>query len=169
MPAATTTDRGRADVYRCEDLYSRMCERANPPSGPVLTELARSTVLLPAERRFGAVADIQGFVDLVLANLGDGWPQPIPPVAVRTRRGPGQAHWEAPGTIAIPDTAQMRREHVVLHELAHHIDHHTRTVPAPAHGRRFREVLCQVHTTATGPVGGWALAVLFDLHLHHTD
>jgi putative metallohydrolase (TIGR04338 family) len=59
----------------------------------------------------------------------------------------------------------MLREHVVLHELAHHLDHHTRTEPAPAHGPGFRSMLCRLHTAATGPAGGWALTVLFDQHL----
>lgn len=163
--APSTVDRGRLDVYRCEDLYSRMCARANPPEGPVLTELAGSHVLLPAERKFADVADIGPYLAKVLAASADRWPVSIPPVRVRLRRGAAGAHWEAPDTIAIPDTAEMRCEHVALHELAHHIDFHIRAEPAPTHGRPFREVLCQLHTVAAGPVGGWALSVLFDLHL----
>lgn len=168
MSSTSTIDRGRADVYRCEDLYARMCERANPPSGPVLTELAGSRVLLPAERRFGAVADIDRYLAALRPTLTQFWPGTAPEVTVRTRRGPGLAHWEAPNTIAIPDTCLMRREHVVLHELAHHLDHHSRTHAAPAHGPAFRAMLCRLHTAAAGPVGGWALSVLFDQHLDHT-
>lgn len=162
---STPVDRGRVDVYRCEDLYSRMCERANPPAGPVLTDIAGSRVLLPAERKFARVADIEPYFDAVLAAADGLWRADLPPVRVRLRRGGGGAHWEPPGTVAIPDTAEYRREHVALHELAHHIDHHTRDAPARAHGASFRSVLCELHRVATGPVGGWALAVLFDTHL----
>jgi putative metallohydrolase (TIGR04338 family) len=168
MPSASSVDRGRIDVYRCEDLYSRMCHRANPPTGPVLTELAGSAVLLPAERRFGVVSDIDRYLRALRPAVVDLWTDDVPDVSVRVRRGPGRAHWESPGTIAIPDTAEMRREHVVLHELAHHLDHHNRDRPAPAHGPDFRTVLCRLHTAATGPVGGWALTVLFDQHLNLT-
>ena len=141
MPPASAVDHGRVEVYRCEDLYARMCDRANPPGGPVLTELAGSRVLLPAERRFGAVADIERYLRALRPAVGDLWTDAIPEVTVRVRRGPGRAHWQAPGTIAIPDTDLMRREHIVLHELAHHLEHHTRTAPAAAHCARFRSVL----------------------------
>lgn len=165
MPIAPSVpDRGRIEVYRCEDLYSRMCERANPAHGaPVLTEVAGSMVVLPAERRFARVSDVDLFVAAVRAAApGDLWPDHIPAVAVRQRRGVDRAHWESPGTIAIPDSSTMLREHVVLHEIAHHLDHHTRTEPAPVHGPAFRWTLVRLHSVATGPVGGWALSVLFD-------
>jgi putative metallohydrolase (TIGR04338 family) len=165
MPIAPSIpDRGRIEVYRCEDLYSRMCERANPAGGaPVLTEVAGSSVLLPAERRFARVADLDRYINAVRAAADvDVWPDKVPDVAVRQRRGVDRAHWEAPGTIAIPNSTQMLREHIVLHEIAHHLDHHTRVDAAPAHGPAFRWKLVQLHRVATGPVGGWALSVLFD-------
>jgi putative metallohydrolase (TIGR04338 family) len=167
MPAQSSSfDRGRIDVYRCEDLYSRMCERANPPAGPVLTELVGSQVLLPAERKFGSIADTTAYVKaLHWSTHAQLWPRSVPELLVRARAGDTRAHWEHPRTIAIPETSELLREHVVLHEVAHHLDHHTRSVPAPAHGPIFRSILIQLHTVATGDVGGWALAVLFDLHL----
>ncbi len=167
MPAHPAShDRGRIDVYRCEDLYSRMCQRANPPAGPVLTELAGSQVLLPAERKFGSIADVDSYVKaLRLSASHQVWPRNVPDLLVRARAGDTRAHWEHPRTIAIPETSEMLREHVVLHEVAHHLDHHTRTHAAPPHGPAFRAHLIALHRVATGETGGWALAVLFDLHL----
>ncbi len=163
-------DRGRADVYRCEDLYSRMCERANPVAGPVLTQLAGSSVLLPAERKFGSIADVQRYVRLLQRSAPPQlWPDGVPELHVRVRAGHTKAHWEPLHTIAIPETFEMLREHVVLHEVAHHLDHHTRITTAPAHGAPFRRVLCELHTVATGDVGGWALTVVFDQHLNRTS
>lgn len=159
-------DRGRIAVYRCEDLYSRMCQRAHPPGGPVLTEIAGSKVLLPAERKFADIASIADYIRVLRRSCPEAvWPRSMPELEVRVRAGHAGAHWEAPGTIAIPDTPEMMREHVVLHEVAHHLDHHNGNGPAPAHGPSFRKVLCDLHGAATGKVGGWALAVLFDQHL----
>lgn len=148
-------------MYRCEDLYSRMCARANPVEGPVLTEMAGSLVLLPAERRFATVEDIPRFIRSLRSGDGSLWPDSVPDVEVRRRRGATRAHWEAPATIAIPDEPEFRREHVVLHELAHHLDHHTRSQGAPPHGAPFRAWLLKLHGVAAGPVGAWALGVVF--------
>ncbi len=160
-------DTERTSVYRAEDLYARMCERAHPPMGPpVLTDLAGSQVLLPAERRFGDLDSLQRFVDVVLPAACELWQVHLPPVQVRWRKGAAKAHWEPPSTIALAEDQAWLREFIVLHELAHHIDHHTRgKQPAPAHGTSFRTALCRLHTLATGPVGGWALGVVFDLEL----
>lgn len=159
-------DNERTAVYRAEDLYTRMCERAHPADGgPVLTEIAGSQVLLPAERRFGDLDSVQRFVDAVLPGACDQWGRSLPEVRVRRRKGAAKAHWEAPGTIALAEDQSWLREFIVLHELAHHVDHHTREQPAAAHGRPFRNALCSLHTIATGAVGGWALGVVFDLEL----
>ena len=153
-------DTERTSVYRAEDLYARMCERAHPPMGPpVLTDLAGSQVLLPAERRFGDLDSVQRFVDVVLPAACELWQVHLPPVQVRRRKGNGQGALGAPSTIALAEDQAWLREFIVLHELAHHIDHHTRgKQPAPAHGTSFRTALCRLHTLATGPVGAgpWA-------------
>jgi putative metallohydrolase (TIGR04338 family) len=158
-------DSDRTAVYQAEDLYQRMCARAHPPAGPVLTDLAGSQVVLPAERKFGDLDSVQRYVDTVLPPAAVLWPADLPPVRVRRRKGATKAHWEPPGTIALADDRAWLREFIVLHELAHHIDHHTRTQPAAAHGAAFRSALCRLHTVATGPVGGWALGIVFDLEL----
>ncbi len=163
-----TRDLDRAAVYRCEDLYSRMCDRANPPSGPVVTQLAGSEVMLPAQRKFSSVEEARPYIAAVLSAVRPRWPGGFPGVQLRRSRGES-AHWEAPATIAIPESRSMLREHVVLHELAHHIDHHVCPVGGPAHGAHFRQVLCHLHRAATGVVGGWALQVIFDTHLATDD
>ncbi len=161
-------DLDRVAVYRCEDLYSRMCDRANPPSGPVVTQLAGSEVMLPAQRKFSSVEEARPYIAAVLSAVRPRWPGGFPGVQLRRSRGES-AHWEAPATIAIPESRSMLREHVVLHELAHHIDHHVCPVGGPAHGAHFRQVLCHLHRAATGVVGGWALQVIFDTHLATDD
>lgn len=156
-------DAQRSAVYRCEDQYAQMCARANPATGPVLTELAGSQVLLPAERRFGRIEDVVSYLEALRASTRHLFPG-MPAVTVRARKGTHRAHWEPPGTIAIPVSGVMLREHVVLHEYAHHVTFHLGR-QGPAHGPQFRAVLCQLHTAATGDTGGWALAVLFDSSL----
>ena len=155
-------DVGRVGVYSCEHLYARMCERANPTTGPVLTELAGSGVYLPPVRKFSTVEQAQTYASSVIVSTRNLWPN-MAGVKVRERKGDRAAHWEAPNTIAVPTT--MLDEHVLLHELAHHVSFHNGTGGQKAHGKEFRTTLCTLHTTAIGPVGGWALSVVFDMFL----
>lgn len=150
-------------MYACEDLYSRMCARANPAgSPPLLTDIAGTQVVLPFERRFGRIDDVEAYIDSAMHALRAMWPDASAP-EVRRRKGEAMAHWEPPGVIAIPESVDLLREHVVIHELAHHVAWEL-GVGTPSHGSGFRSVLCQIHSLTSGPSGGWALGVLFDQH-----
>ena len=92
----------------------------------MLATVGGSSVVLPAERRLGslaAAADYTGQV-LALAEVVDAVGVVAPP-ALRPRRGSRAAHWEPPGTIALPVPEHGEpwalRETVLLHELAHHV------------------------------------------------
>ena len=85
-----------------------------------------SQVLLPAERRLGSLDAAAAYVRRLLALpavtavLGAQAPPDL-----RQRRGTTRAHWESPGTIAVPVPPHGEpwalRETVLLHEVAHHL------------------------------------------------
>jgi putative metallohydrolase (TIGR04338 family) len=119
-----TRDAQRARVYRAEDAWAARLDAAR--RGAALATVAGSAVLLPGERRLGslqAAADYAARVVAlpeVVAVFG-----PVPPPGLRPRRGVRMAHWEPPGTIALPVPEHGEpwalRETVLLHELAHHL------------------------------------------------
>lgn len=122
-------DAQRARVYRAEDAWAARLDAAR--RGASLATVGGSALLLPAERRLGSLEAAADYcarvVDLpeVVAALGA-----VDPPALRTRRGASRAHWEPPGTIALPlpehGEPWALRETVLLHELAHHLAETTR-------------------------------------------
>ena len=122
-PAPAPRDAQRSRVYRAEDAWAAQLDAAR--QGAQLATVGGSAVLLPAERRLGsldAAADYSARVlalPEVVAGLG-----PVDPPRLRLRRGTTRAHWEPPGTIALPVPVHGEpwalRETVLLHELAHH-------------------------------------------------
>lgn len=135
-----TRDSQRARVYRAEDAWAARLDAAR--RGAPLATVAGSEVLLPAERRFGDLDGVRGYLArvLVLPAVRSVFGA-VPAPALRLRRGGRAAHWEAPGTIAVPMAQHGEpwalRETVVLHELAHHVGHATgladrHTAPYPA-------------------------------------
>ena len=121
--AAPSRDAQRARVYRAEDAWAARLDAAR--QGAVLATVAGSALALPAERRFGTLEAAGSYAAAVLAL-----PQvravagQVPAPALRPRRGVRAAHWEPPGTIALPVPVHGEpwalRESVLLHELAHH-------------------------------------------------
>lgn len=105
-----TRDSQRQRVYDAEDQFGRILDRQY--DYPII-EIAGSKIIVPLERKFGQLANIESYVTQVCKYLG------MEPPKVRERRGQTKAHYEQ-GTIAIPllDRWAMR-EMVVLHELAH--------------------------------------------------
>lgn len=113
-------------------------------------ELCGSTFLVPDERKFGQVADIQRFVDAALEHVGSKRP-----VHVRVRKGQAKAHYQL-GEIAIPEQRRWAmREAVVLHELAHHL------APGQAHGPEFRKQFVNLLDTVLAPEAGQMLRFLY--------
>ena len=128
--AAASTDRDgqRARVYRAVDAWAARLDAAR--RGAPRATVAGSAVLLPAERRFGDLDAVAAYLARVLALPGIRTALgAVPPPRLRLRRGARAAHWEPPGTIAVPVPTRGEpwalRESVVLHELAHHVGHVT--------------------------------------------
>jgi putative metallohydrolase (TIGR04338 family) len=114
--------------YRGEQKVCNTLDSSNPLGGNAVFQVAGSSVVLPVERKFANLADVQGYVDLVLA--AEGLPQMV---RVRDRKCAGKAHYQGtPGTTGNVDTYEgviavplkdyrISREMTVLHELAHHV------------------------------------------------
>ena len=140
MTTAAPRDAQRSRVYRAEDAWADRLDAAR--RGAAAATVAGSRVLLPAERRFGSVEAASSYAAraLGLPAVVDAVGEVHPPV-LRTRRGSRAAHWEAPGTVALPVPVHGEpwalRETVLLHELAHHVGGTTgrtsgHTAPFPA-------------------------------------
>ncbi|MEX2289964.1 MAG: TIGR04338 family metallohydrolase [Mycobacteriales bacterium] len=120
----TSRDSQRARVYRAEDAWAARLDAAR--RGAALATIGGSALLLPAERRLGALPAARDYAARVVAL-----PEVVAvfgavrPPSLRTRRGVRAAHWESPGTIALPVPVHGEpwalRETVLLHELAHHL------------------------------------------------
>ncbi len=160
VPAPTTRDVQRARVYRAEDAWATRLDAAR--LGAPLATVAGSALLLPAERRFGELAAVRSYCARVLALPGvvERFGEVGPP-DLRLRGGARAAHWEPPGTIAVPVPRHGEpwalRESVVLHELAHHVGH--RTGLADRHAAPFPAVLLALVAQALGEEAAFSLRV----------
>ncbi len=157
---APARDVQRARVYRAEDAWAARLDAAR--LGAPLATVAGSAVLLPAERRFGELAAVAGYLAGVLALPGvTEVVGPVPAPRVRARRGGRAAHWEPPGTVAVPVPAHGEpwalRESVALHELAHHVGHHTGR--PGRHGPPFPAVLLALVAAVLGEEAAFVLRV----------
>lgn len=134
-------------MYAAENQLARALDRA--AAGASTVDFFGSTLTLPVERRFADLPSVQRWVDAVLglASVRHRWPG-TPACAVRARRGSTRAHYEPPGTIAVPlDDRWALRELVLCHEVAHHLTWHCAPVrregpargdvPVAAHGHEF--------------------------------
>ena len=143
----------RARVYAAEDHWAVQLDAAR--RGAVRAQVAGSSVLLPAELRFGDLAAAQDYADAHLAGHG------LPPVVLRLRRGQRMAHWEPPGTIALPVPEHGEpwalREAVLLHELAHHLAFHLDGVLD--HGAAYTARMLALVAGALGEEAAFALRV----------
>ena len=146
-------DSQRARVYAAEDAWALQLDAAR--RGAPRAVVAGSSVLLPTELHFGTLEAAQSYAD---GHVGD-----LPPVRLRTRRGQGRAHWEAPGTIALPVPEHGQpwalRESVLLHELAHHAAFHSHELAD--HGPTYRACMLDLVGQALGPEAALALRVAY--------
>lgn len=159
-PAARPRDGQRTRVYGAEDAWAARLDAAR--QGAALASVAGSALLLPAERRFGTVGTAAEYAVRVLALPElTGAVGPLPPVALRVRRGAAKAHWEPPGVIALPVPRHGEpwalRESVLLHELAHHVGETTGL--AQAHRPPFPALMQLLVQAALGPEAALALTV----------
>lgn len=152
---------------RLYDAEQQVCAQlAYAAAGARLVEVAGSSLTLPLERRFGELSAVQSYVSAVAASPAFAalFPRAATvPLRVRRRAGGRAAHYEAPDVIALHDGAQSLRELVVLHELAHHGQHHD-LPPGPAHGPAFAGALRQLVAAVVGPEVGLLLSTAFAEH-----
>lgn len=151
-------DRQRARVYAAEQAWALRLDAAR--LGARRAEVAGSSIVLPVELRFGSLDAAARYADDLLTR----WE--VPPVVVRARRGQSRAHWESPGTIALPwpergETWAMR-EAVVLHELAHHLAFHLDD--EQGHGPAFPARLLELVDAALGEQAAFVLGVDYAEH-----
>ena len=158
--SAPARDQQRSRVYRAEDAWAARLDAAR--LGAARATVAGSSVLLPAERRLGSLDAAAAYAARVLAlpavvaALGD-----VTPPSLRVRRGVRAAHWEPPGTIALPVPVHGEpwalRETVLLHELAHHVGE----TSGRSHGHRapFPALVLLLVEAVLGPEAAFALRV----------
>lgn len=158
--AARARDGQRGRVYRAEAGWELQLDAAR--RGAPLARVAGSSVVLPAERRFGTLEAAAGYAARVLALIEVS--QAVGEVAapaLRLRRGARAAHWEPPGVIALPVPVHGEpwalRESVLLHELAHHVAD-ARGLAA-GHAAPFPALVLLLVAAALGPEAALALRV----------
>lgn len=138
----------RARVYAAEDAWGMRLDAAR--RGAARASVAGSSLVLPAEVRFGTLSAAQAYADDLVGG-----------VVLRERRGQARAHWEAPGTIALPlpryGEPWALREAVLLHELAHHVAFHRDGVAD--HGTSYVARMLDLVTAAMGEQAAFALRV----------
>ena len=146
-------DSQRSRVYEAENAWALQLDAAR--RGAPRATVAGSSVLLPSELLFGTLESAQQYADRALPSY--------PPVVLRPRKGPRQAHWEPPGVIALPvpthGQAWALRESVLLHELAHHAAFHSQEVMD--HGPTYRACMLDLVGQALGPEAALALRVAY--------
>ena len=158
--ARAPRDSQRSRVYRAEDAWADRLDAAR--LGAACATVAGSSLLLPAERRLGSLDAAAAYAAQVLrlpalvAVVGT-----VEPPDLRPRRGVRAAHWEPPGTIALPVPVHGEpwglRESVLLHELAHHVGETTGR--ARAHAAPFPALVLLLVEAVLGPEAAFALRV----------
>jgi putative metallohydrolase (TIGR04338 family) len=155
-------DSQRARVYRAEDAWGDRLDAAR--QGAALATVGGSSVLLPGERRLGSLDAAASYTGRVLSlppvvsRFGA-----VPAPSLRLRRGGRRAHWEAPGTIALPVPQHGEpwalRETVLLHELAHHVGETTGR--CAGHRPPFPAVVLVLVEAVLGEQAAFALRVSY--------
>lgn len=152
-------DQDRAAVYAAEDQWTTVLDRGGS------VDFFGSTLVVPVQRRFGAIGAVRGYVEGVCRGVGISTP------SVRVRRGHTRAHYEsASATIAIPGLdgsmagTWAARESVVLHEIAHHWAHIE--YGCLTHGAHFRGAMVDLVTCALGHEAALLLRTGYDGVVH---
>lgn len=155
-PHARKRDAQRARVYAAEDAWAVRLDAAR--RGAARATVAGSALVLPAEVRFGTLGAAQVYAD---AQLHPSLAAGVPPVRLRERRGQQRAHWEEPGTVALPlpryGEPWALRETVLLHELAHHVAFHRDG--AADHATSYVARMLELVTAAMGEQAAFALRI----------
>jgi len=145
------------EVYRSEDLLCQIIDQQHVH--PQLL-IGNSMVLVPNDRKFQTVANIQSYVNKVTDQQGVKAVTVVP----KLHRGKGRQLWAhydpSAGEIHIPMRAKgkwAQREVVVLHELAHHL---TWREPV-GHGPKFAGKLLELIEEYIGLEAHFILRILY--------
>ena len=152
---------------RLYDAEQQVCgQLAFAAAGARAVAVAGSTVTVPLEVRFGTLTAVADYVAAVQARpaVAELFPRAARvPLRVRPRAGSRAAHYEAPDTIALHDGTPSLRELIVLHEVAHHGQHHD-LAPGPPHGPAFAAMLLRLVEAVVGPEVALLLTAAFTEH-----
>ncbi len=165
MTSPAGRDAQRSRVYRAEDDWAARLDAAR--LGAPLATVGGSSLLLPGERRLGSLAAAADYCRRVLSLVEVV--EVVGSVAspgLRTRRGARAAHWEPPGTIAVPVPTHGEpwalRESVLLHELAHHVG--AAAGLATGHRPPFPALVLLLVRAVLGDEAAFALTVAYGEH-----
>lgn len=150
-------DAQRQRAYNAEYTLRDVLERDTPTF-----DFFGSSLVLPQERKFGNVENVQTYVDRVLALnwVRATWPRLARiHVNVRERQGQDKAHYSRSEIeIAVPVLRNWAlREIVMLHEIAHHL-----TPTDPGHAPEFCGTFIALVSEVIGPEVGLLLAWSMD-------
>ena len=153
-------DNQRSNVYAVENLVSKMIDTATE-QGITTLQVAGSTIPVPIERKFGDLAGVQRYVDLVMSRVAVDYGVPET-ITVRARKGDARAHYEPfTAVIAVPPhpnrgQSWAMRELLVLHEIAHHLT----SKALQSHGPEFVAAEMDLMDRFVGPEMAFLFRVL---------
>jgi putative metallohydrolase (TIGR04338 family) len=165
VTAPSSRDAQRSRVYGAENAWAARLDAAR--LGAPLATVGGSRLLLPAERRLGSLEAARGYCARVVAlpDVVTAVGAVDPPV-LRPRRGVRAAHWEPPGTVALPVPVHGEpwalRETVLLHELAHHLGETTGR--SRGHRPPFPALVLLLAQAVLGEEAAFALRVDYGEH-----
>lgn len=118
-----TYTKAQSQAYSAEYAVRAVLDQVAASEEPFTVTVAHSSLVIPLERKFGTIENIQAYVDLVYQALS--YPVGQAP-RVRARKSIKHAHYSR-GEIAIPTNETQAagksgwamREIVVLHEVSH--------------------------------------------------
>jgi putative metallohydrolase (TIGR04338 family) len=161
----TTRDMQVSKVYDAE-LFVRGIIESLAKTDVRTFDFYGSSLLVPAERKFGDLDGVQRYVDAVLALnwVKADYARAERPITIRARKGSRFAHYEPWGAvIAVPPhvngTSWAMREIVIIHEIAHHL-----TRSAQSHGAEFTRTMLHLVTELIGPEVGLLLTDSYTRH-----
>jgi len=143
------TDPDRARVYDSEFTLRDQLDLRS-------VTIAGTTLTVPVERRFAALADVQRYVDAVLALnwVRSSYARAALPLTVKRHKVINEAKC-GNGVMHINDGGSRfaMRESVILHELTHHLE------PFAGHGLAFRSAYLTLLEELIGPEVSFMLRV----------
>lgn len=149
-------------VYAAEDQWSGVLDRGG------IVDFFGSRLDVPMQRRFGDIAAVQAYVDLVLgqAAVRRAYPDAGAITVVPTRSRTRALYRPESCTIALPTELWAGRETVVLHEVSHHLACSCGVAPVRTsgrwHGAEFRAAMDVVVTCMLGEAAALLLRAGYD-------